>query len=288
MYLKGQLSYTQSTGHIKLIYKKGQRNRLQNWRPITLLNTDYKILSKLLANRLKRAMGLVIDEMQTCSIPQRSIHANCMVTRDVITYCKQNNISLGIVSLDQEKAFDRVDHGYLQTTLEAFHFGPNFRHWIKTLYNEIGSHIQVNGWQTRRISQTRGVCQGCPLSPMLYVLSLEPLLQAIQQNKRIKGAPMPEPHNKSSQSFKVSAYADDVNVFITTNDSFTALNEELEKFEVASGSKLNRNRTNGLWISGWKSRQDSPLDIKWTTKSIKIFGIEFMESNGSRKLEFTA
>ena len=89
---------------------------------------------------------------------------------------------------------------------------------------------------------------------------------------------MLELHSKSFQFFKVSAYTDDVTVFITTNDSFTALNEELEKFEVASGSKLNRNKTNGLWISGWKSRQDSPLDIKWTTKSIKILGIEFMES----------
>ena len=189
-------------------------------------------------------MGLVIDEMQTCSIPQRSLRANCMVTRDVITNCKQNNISLGIVSLDQEKAFDRVDHEYLQTILEAFHFGPNFRHWIKTLYNEIGSHTQENGWQTRRISQTRCVRQGCPISPMLVVLCLKPLLQAIQQNKRIKGAAMPEPHNKSFQSFKVSAYADDVTVFITTNDSLTALNEELEKFEVACGSKLNQNKTN--------------------------------------------
>jgi len=148
---------------LTLIPKKGDLGCLKNWRPVSLLCVDFKILSKTLTNRLKQHMATIIHVDQTFCIPKRSIFDNLFLVRDIITISKRNKLDIGLLSLDQEKAFYRVDHQYLFKTLEAFGFGPYFVSCIKLLYSDIHSMLKINGSLTRSFSVTRGIRQGCPL-----------------------------------------------------------------------------------------------------------------------------
>lgn len=99
--------------------KKGDLTLLKNWRPVALLTTDYKIFSKCISNRLNEHMGVLIHNDQSYCIKNRCIRDNLFLIRDVIDYSMLNNIDLRILSLDQEKAFDRVDHSYLFDVLSS-------------------------------------------------------------------------------------------------------------------------------------------------------------------------
>ena len=189
---KGKLSDTQRMGLITLLFKKkGSRADLANWRPISLLNVDYKILTKILANRVRLVLPKIIHVDQTCSVAGRSILDNAHLLRNVQDYVDQKNLGAAFVSLDQQKAFDRVHWGYLRQVLENFGFGPNFRRWVEILYTDINSAVLCNGNISQTFSLTRGVRQGCPLSPLLYILSLEPLGCAIRSDPKIHGIKLP-------------------------------------------------------------------------------------------------
>ena len=110
---KKQLSPTMKNAIITLLPKKGDLNEIKNWRPISLLCTDYKILTKITANRLRPTMKEVISEEQTCTFPGRNIFSNLFLVRELIYYTKEKNIEGYILSIDQEKAFDKVNHNKL-------------------------------------------------------------------------------------------------------------------------------------------------------------------------------
>ncbi|CAM2105272.1 unnamed protein product [Caretta caretta] len=111
---------------LALLQKKGDLRDLQNWRPISLLSTDYKIVAKATSLRLGSMMADVIHPDQTYIVPGRSIFDNLFLVRDLLELGHRDGLSFAVLSLDQEKAFDRVDHGYLLGTLQAFGFGPQF------------------------------------------------------------------------------------------------------------------------------------------------------------------
>ena len=107
------------------------------------------------------------------------------------------NIPGVLISLDQEKAFDRIDRDFLDKVLHRMNFGPIFRKWIKTLYTGTQSAVLNNEWLTSYFSVTRGVRQGCPLSPLLYCLGAEALGQTIRSDDKICGFITPNPKNGS-------------------------------------------------------------------------------------------
>ena len=112
-------------GVITLIYKnKGEFDNLKNWRPITLCNLDYKILTKILTNRLKQINTNIINNLQTSGLMNKSIINNALNIENIINYIEENEEEALIISLDQEKAFDRVEHKYLFKVLEKYNF-PN-------------------------------------------------------------------------------------------------------------------------------------------------------------------
>ena len=264
----GRLGASQRTGVIRLLYKKGDRCDLRNWRPITLLTTDYKILAKALPTRLSRDMPTVIHGDQTCSVPGRSIRDSCRLLQDVVDYCEAIDQEAAFVSLDQEKAFGRVDWSYLDRVLTAMNFGPVFRSYVSTLYNGISSRVVVNVWLSRRIRPTRGVRQGCPLSPILYVLIAETLGSLIRSST-VFGLPLPA----SVDRLKVIQYADDTTVVASSDTDFAVLEDCLSTYQEGSGAKLNIAKSRGLFFSSWRERSDSPLSLTWTAGSIKILGI---------------
>ena len=234
----GALPTTQCNALITLLYKEGDRSNLANWRPISLLNLDYKMLTKVLANRLKGVLHEIIHPDQTCGIPGRTIHNNNVFTRDLLQYADENRLEAFLVSIDQEKAFDRVDHEFLFRTLRHFGFGETFVAWVKTIYTHITSKVKNKGFLSGVIHITRGVRQGCPLSQLLYVVVAEVLANAIRADDTIRGINLPSVPQK-----KLGGYADDLALYLATMTSVENAFKILNKYERATGAKVNPNKT---------------------------------------------
>ena len=171
----GSLSLSKCRGGISLSFKKGDRLDPRNWQPITLLNMDYKIASRVIAGHLLKIIHLVVDKDQTCGVPGCFIGKNVALLRDVVDYASFLNTPVAVLSLDQGKAFNLVEWSFMRGTLSAMGFGPSFILWVDLFYHRIQSSINVNGNVSHYISLSHGARQGCPLSPLLYVLVSEVL-----------------------------------------------------------------------------------------------------------------
>ncbi len=130
--LNQSLSDGQLPRIITLLPKKGDLNEIKNWRPISLLCNDYKLLSKVLANRLGVVLDQIINPDQTYCVPGRRIADNISFLRVVLDNSKVS-FDFGLISIEQEKAFDRVEHKYLWSVLAAFGFSSDFISMIKVI-----------------------------------------------------------------------------------------------------------------------------------------------------------
>ena len=269
-YVSGRLSSSQRRGIISLSFKKGDRLDPKNWRPITLLNVDYKVASRAIAARLLKVIHLVVEKDQTCGVPGRYIGENVAFLRDVVDYCTRTGVSAALLSLDQEKAFDRVDWPFLRSTLSSLGFGSSFVRWVDLFYSDVRSAVNVNGYISKSFSLSRGVRQGCPLSPLLYVLVVEVLLCNIRSNPLISGLVLP---GSFSSLPCVSAYADDTSLVISSDRAFSEVFDVYSLYERGSGAKLNLSKCKGLWLGAWNGRTDSPVAIDWSSCSIKVLGV---------------
>ena len=274
----GELPDSMKASVTRLVHKKDDKRDLKNWRPISLLNVDYKICSKAISLRLAKVLSSIVDPDQTCSIPGRSIFSNLTLLRDTLAFIERTNEAGILLSLDQEKAFDRVDRTFLSNLLELFGFGPWFRTCIATLYRGAYMQILVNDFLSEAIPLQRGVRQGDALSPLLYILCVEVLACKIRASNDIEGFLLP---GASGLQFKVSQYADDTTAFVKDERSLSSLFNVISIFEAGSGAKLNRSKTEALWLGAWKDRQDQPLGLSWVKKT-KILGVVFGTNNVER------
>ena len=254
---------------ITLLPKKGDLADIANWRPVSLLNNDYKILARLLANRLKECIGSVVAEDQTYCVPGRSIHDNVSLIRDIIDYANENGVPLAVINLDQEKAFDNVDRGYLFDTMRAMGFGDRFLDYIKILYSGSESLVKFGGSLTASFSVEKGIRQGCPLSGLLYSIAIEPFINRLRGEVGDDGFQM----HGTDTSCSVSAYADDVSVFVTSERGFGAVGDTYDLFARASAARLNTRKTQGLWAGSWIGRSDRPLTFSWNDDGLSFLGV---------------
>ena len=146
-------------------------------------------------------------------------------------------------------------------------FGPTFLRWIKLLYTNVLSQLNINVFLTDPFSVGRGVRQGCPLSSMLYILSAEPLARAIRNSSSIIGFPLPGSGRKTA---KLSQYTDDTTVTLVTDSTVTHLLNLFQKYESPSGAKLNLGKCSASWLGPWKSQNDPPALMKWSSEKITI------------------
>ena len=251
------ITESQQTALLKLLFKKNDNELLKNWRPISLLNTDYKIATKVIATRLKQVLESIIHEDQTCGIPGRSIYENLFKLRDIV-YNAHRNKQLIMISLDQEKAFDRVDRDFLNKTLDKLNFGPSFKNWIKTLYHDANCTITNNGWKSDPVTLHRGLRQGCPLSPLLYVLIAESLGQVIRQDPHIEGVHIPGGNGKTD---KISQYANDATLILKDRFSVLRAFDVVNRYERGSGSKLNYEKSEGIFIGQQEGKSTGAVPI---------------------------
>ena len=262
------MTESQKQAVLRLLYKKEERELLKNWRPISLLNVDYKIVATVMANRLRKVLPEIIHEDQTCGVPNRSIYENLFRLRDMTYNTRKNNTNMILVGLDQEKAFDRVDRTFLLRILQKMNFGPSFQKWILTLYTGAECQIINNGWLSDPIHIERGLRQGCPLSPLLYILVAETLGQAIRKEERIRGIHYPGGTGTTS---KLVQYADDTTLTLNDEESVVKSFEIIHRFESGSGSKLNMDKTEGTYVGRQAGKTQGPVPIKWN-KHITVLG----------------
>ena len=264
------------------VFPRGFYDRLlYNWHPISLLNCDYKMLSKVLCLRLRNVLDEIVHQDQTCSVPGRTIQDNVHLIRNLIEYVNDKNMPAAIISLDQSKAFDRVSHEYLFKVLHGFGFGPQFISLVKLLYNDIYSSVLVNGFVSREFPVQCSVRQGCSLSPLLYILCMEPFAHRIRNDDMIKGIPLPGSPDES----KICQYADDTNLFISDEKSVRKMLMLVELFELISGAKLNKQKTFGMWLGRWRGRPDQPAGLNWTSKGNKFYGV-YLGTNECDKINW--
>ena len=267
----GCLSVSQRTALITLIFKKGDRLDHKNWRPISLLNSDYKLCARILAGRLLQVLQSIIGLDQTCGVRGRFIGDSVAFLRDLVDFTSEANTPAAILSLDQEKAFDRVDWAFLFRILGKFGFGASFISWVKLLYTNIRSAVLVNGYRSDYFWPSRGVRQGCPLSPLLYVISIEVLAANLRSHPDIIGLQLP-----GSSSFlpTVALYADDTSVIVNSESAIQATFSVYELFERGSGAKLNFSKCEGLLLGPWRFLSRFPsVNISWSSTKIKILGV---------------
>ena len=242
----GELCESMKGSVTRLIYKKrGDIKDLKNWRPISLLNAEYKIISKAITLRLSQVLHSVVVSDQTCSIPDRSILSNVTLIRDVLDYIDIADEPAILLNLDQEKAFDRVNRAFLRHLLYHVGFGPNFCNWFRTLYNGAFMQIILNDFLTDRIPLRRGVRQGDPLSPLLYVLCVEGLACLIRNSDRVNGFLLP---GAKGQCATVRLYADDTTAILKDYLSLLNLFELVSVYERGTGAKLNITKTEAMWL----------------------------------------
>jgi hypothetical protein len=266
-YSVGRLSASQRSGVITLLHKRGDRLDMKNWRPITLLCVDYKIAAKVIANRLLQVIQFLVHDNQSCGVPGRNPILNNRLLKDIVSEINRCGLGGAILSLDQEKAFDRVEWPYLQRVLERMNFGESFQSWVRLFYTNIFSCVLVNGMLSDPFKVTRGVRQGCPLSPLLYVLIAETLACAIRSNPLIDGYPLPR-----TRRVKLCQYADDTSIVVMSDAALREVFSVFERYESASGAKLNVRKSHGLLVGTWTSRSDLPVAMDWSTTGITVMG----------------
>ena len=267
-----ELAYSQYLASIILLYKKGPRPDIRNWRPISLLNCDYKLLSKVLAERLKKVLSEIISPEQRGCVPGRYIGENIRLVEDMIYEIEQGNIPAVLLQLDQEKAFDRIEWDWLFKVLAHFNFGETFIGHLKTLYKNAKSCIITNGYQSRYFEVSRGIRQGDSLSALLFIIQFEPLLAKIRAEKDIKGISVNLRNTNISIDTKGCQYVDDTNSFISDIESTKKYFELIGKFEKLSGSKVNIDKTVCMSLNG-----GNKLDMELKSLKIKL-------SNGPEKV----
>ena len=169
---------TQSVSEIKIIHKKNDKQILNNYRPISLLNIDYKIYTKIITNRLHPLTNTLISPTQNACREHASI---LDATSNIRILCEMKS-NTTVIFIDYKKAFDRISHKYLIKLLKRMNFGPNMIQRIQNIYTDALATIIINNNLSRYIDYKGGVRQGCPLSALLYALVLQSLTDYVNRN----------------------------------------------------------------------------------------------------------
>ena len=242
-----------------------------------LSNSDYKVLSMVLTRRIKNCADSIIGAHQTCNIQGRTIYDNLHFMRDFIKTAGNG----GVLSLDQAAAFDNIDHEYILHVLKAFGFPKEILDFVKTLYRDSCILVRTQEVLTKKLPICKGVKQGDPVAPLLFVIAMEPLL--LRLTRRLlsiaTGPCLPLPNTV------ISAYADDTCILISAVEQFQAVEDELALYGKHSGGRLNREISCFLPLGAWKD-QTLNINFPMVTHGFKVLGI-FLGTRGYMNLNWS-
>ena len=268
--IKGSPSISQRQAVIKFLEKKDRDKQfIKNWRPVSLLNADTKILSKTFAAKTKPILPSIISSNQTAYVEKRCI----------IEICGNKNIPGVLITMGLEKAFESFDHGFLLSVLKKIGFPDNFITPIKVLLNNQKSSAINGGFATQYFALKNGARQGDPISAHLFIIALEVLFTLIKSKDNINGIDLYD------YSFLFTVYADDSTFFLKDIASVKILVHTFKVFSCFSGLKPNINKCKISGLEILKRAQEAVCglqNIDLTNDAIKILRIH---SSKNKKLQ---
>src|SRR5258708_4344905 len=223
------------------LYKKSDCREIPNYRPIMVLNSEYKILTTAIMTRLAEAAPNLIHKTQATFISGCSIFDQINLAKCMIDLCHLKNQNGAIILLDQEKAYDKINHNYLWSTLDTASIPPKLINTIKALYTNATTRVILNGHTSKKFTVERGVCQGNPLSCLLFNFAIEPLSLLIRSSPQIKGLNINIP--SASHNVTLSLFTDDAAIFLAKDNSPMTLFNHLDEWCLSLGAKFNKNKT---------------------------------------------
>ena len=240
---------TARKGLITLLPKKGRDlKNIKSWRPIILLNSDFKVLSKILATPLKTVLNKLVASEQTGFIAGRNINENIRKTLDTIEHCEVRQIPAILIFVDFEKAFDRVEHNSLYKIMEWMNIGSKFISMVRILFNEISLATFNNGFESESFKPTRGLFQGNPIASAAFVLLIELLAVMLRKNKKIKGIKIKD------ETMLLTQFADDLGIAMHYDQcSWHQLVKEFDDFQAMSGMLINYDKSTIYRIGSLKN-----------------------------------
>jgi hypothetical protein len=247
------LPATMREGVITLLFKGGDKDRRDPamYRPITLLNTDYKLVAKVVAQRMAGPLDSVVDVTQTAFLPGRNIGDNILYHLEEVDYLESLEAvdrTGCILFLDFEKAFDRVDREWLHRCVARLGFGPHMQRWVRVLLAGTSAQVAYNGYLTDPLQVLSGVAQGSPLSPILFTAHAQPLaarMRQLQREGRIKPITLPD----NTPLPPTHQHADDTTLHVATvEDAAVAISEGVDVFCRATGATLNIRKSVGMTL----------------------------------------
>ena len=245
---KGKLTVNQRRGIISLLPKGNKhRENLKNWRPISLLNVTYKLLSWVIARRLRSVMDVLIHESQRGFISGRFIGENTRLLYDCMHYFNDHEIPGFLLLLDFEKAFDSVSWKFIFNVLNYFNFGPNLISWIHIFFNEFSLCVSQNGFSSEYFTIGRGCRQGDPPLPCIVLLCFEIMGAMIRNDEQINGITIYE------HEYKLLQYADDTALLLDGQEnSLRRALSLIDQFSKYSGLKPNYSKTSCIRIGAFR------------------------------------
>ena len=232
---QGSFHRDQGSALITVLLKKGKDPlECSSYRPISLICADVKLYAKVLVSRMEKVIGKLINFDQTGFLKGRVAADNVRRLLHVIAAADTMPVDCCVLSLDTHKAFDRQEWNYLWLVMKRFGFGEKCISVIQTLYNHATASVLTGTCQSRTFPLHRGTRQGCPLSPLLFALSLEPLAQSIRESDTIS------PITIDRSQHYISLYADDCLLFISNiQTSLPHILKRFDTFREMAGFKIN-------------------------------------------------
>ena len=267
-----QLHETARKGILNLIPKPGKDSRIiRNLRPITLLNTDYKIIEKAIANKMIPALDHIIHTDQRGFMKDRRISVNIRKMLDIMHQTEQEDLEAVVMSLDFVKCFDKCSFSILHGSLEFFGFGSIVKDWTKILYKGYTVRVQNNGHFSQPISIEKGVHQGGCCSSIYFLVIAEILALSLRDNKDIDGITWQNIKNLLNQ------FADDMDIFsLAKEKSIKTIFEELDRFKRQSGFTVSYEKTTVYRIGSLRHSSAELYNMSqyaWSNKDITVLDV---------------
>ncbi|WJZ94813.1 hypothetical protein VitviT2T_013639 [Vitis vinifera] len=237
---------------------------LRDFRPISLVGNLYKWLAKVLANRLKKVVGKVVSKAQEAFVEGRQILDAVLIANEAIDSILKNNENGILCKLDIEKAYDNVDWSFLLTLMQKMGFGEKWLGWIKWCISTASFSVLINGTPKGFFQSSRGLRQGDPLSPYLFVIAMEvfsSFLKRAVDNGYILGCEV-KGRNEGGIQISHLLFADDTLVFCqASQDQLTYLSWLLMWFEAVSGLRINLEKSELIPVGRVVDIDDLALDF---------------------------
>ncbi|WZY83148.1 hypothetical protein YC2023_029532 [Brassica napus] len=259
----GQLHPRYNETHIRLIPKVKEAKRVSEFRPIALCNSHYKIIAKKFSKRMQPLLQSIISPAQSAFVPGRAISDNVLITHEILHYLRQSKAEKHVsmaVKTDMSKAYDRIEWSFLRQVLSRLGFHETFITWLMECVSSVSYSFLINGGPQGRVQPSRGLRQGDPLSPYLFILCTE-VLSGLCNNALRDGTMPGVKVGRQCPPINHLLFADDTMFFGKSNvTSCQTLLAIINKYELVSGQRINKAKSAVTFSS--KTKAEAKARVK--------------------------